>query len=1121
MSDRQQRLDAVDPGRSVIVQAPAGSGKTTLLVERYLALLGVVEEPEEVLAITFTRKAAAEMRERVLRFLEPGFETEEPHEQAAAEKARAVADKVERWNLTASPDRLMIRTIDSFSHYLARTMPVASRLGPVPQPADNTGALYRRAARRVLESLESDEVSSGLGADLEHLLLWRDHRTQDIEDLLVSLLGKREQWLRVLGVTGRPDREAFEQVLRSVVVDSLEQARSGLDAALAAIHTSGDEITHLLHFAADILSANGRESDIRKFGACHDDCHDDRDDKRDSMPAADPGSLPRWQALAEAFLTRTGSWRKSVTVTTGFPPKTPQKARFEELLVSLADDHELAERLHRARSLPHPRYSDDEWQVLGALIRVLERAAVELELVFAEAGQTDFTGLSRAALQGLGDEDSGFTDLGLYLDNRISHILVDEYQDTNWAQFHLLEKLTHGWQPGDGRTLFAVGDPMQSIYRFREAEVGLFMRTRDQGLAGLTLDSLRLDQNFRSKSEIVEWVNDTLGPAFPIKEDIAAGAVAYARSEPGRGPGGAVETLARPDTRLEAEAIADRIGRALAENAGEENYKAAIVVRARSHLAEILPALKARDIPFRAVKLDPLATRPVVQDLLALARAIRFAADRTALLAVLRSPVCGLTLADLHALAGDGADPLDADALDRLGEVAVQRARRVFSALADARDLVGKRSLRDRVEGAWQRLGGRHCLAHPASELAEARLLLDTLESAEQQGLLDDWNDFEELLSQAFTEGDPPDESVKLEILTMHGAKGLEWDLVVLPALDRGTGGDDRELLYWLPFTPDQGDERVLLAPLRAAWQSDNTPLIDLIRSEQKMRASFENQRLLYVAATRARRKLIVSGVLDPGRDTVKPTTGSLMELLWPQAGRGFIEALDACEAHDRPVLHADSMPDQSIRRVPDKWQPRLGQALAWTPKLPPHEREVEIEFNWAGTQARRTGTVLHQLLERVGNIGIERFDADRKQELASRIPQLLRALGTGPKELDDIAAMIVRAFRNTLESDTGRWILSGKHTDAACELALSGRIEGKLINAVIDRTFIDADGTRWIIDYKSGYHEGGDLESFLAEEAGRYETQLGLYRKLFEQMGERDIKTALYLPRHGELRIV
>ncbi|MDX1626503.1 MAG: UvrD-helicase domain-containing protein, partial [Wenzhouxiangellaceae bacterium] len=145
MSDRAQRAAAVRPDRSVIVQAPAGSGKTTLLVERYLALLAVVEEPEEILAITFTRKAAAEMKQRILRFLDPDFDTTAPHERAALERARAVRDKVERWNLAANPQRLMIRTIDGFSHFLARTMPVASRLGPVPQPADDTSALYRRA----------------------------------------------------------------------------------------------------------------------------------------------------------------------------------------------------------------------------------------------------------------------------------------------------------------------------------------------------------------------------------------------------------------------------------------------------------------------------------------------------------------------------------------------------------------------------------------------------------------------------------------------------------------------------------------------------------------------------------------------------------------------------------------------------------------------------------------------------------------------------------------------------------------------------------------------------------------------------------------------------------------
>ncbi|MDT8449294.1 MAG: UvrD-helicase domain-containing protein [Wenzhouxiangellaceae bacterium] len=1114
MNDRAQRQAAVDPARSVIVQAPAGSGKTTLLVERFLALLGVVEEPEQILAITFTRKAAAEMRTRILKFLEPGFETpaansSPPHEQAALEKARAIADRVAHWNLAANPERLMIRTIDSFSHFLARSMPVASRLGPVPQPADNTAALYRRAARRVLDSLGRDEVSD----ELETLLDWRDHRTQELEDLLVSLLGKREQWLRALGLTGQPDRTAFERVLEAVVVERLGEARETLAAALAAMPGAADELAGLLAFAAGTLRDAGKASDLTGFDA-------DR-----GLPGADAGDSPQWQALAEALLTRGGEWRKSVSIATGFPPKSREKERFLALLEALSGHPELADRLHAARRLPAPRYADDEWRALSALIRVLERAAAELELVFAEAGQTDFTGLSRAALTGLGDEDGGFTDLALYLDSRIDHILVDEYQDTNWAQFHLLEKLTHGWQPGDGRTLFVVGDPMQSIYRFREAEVGLFMRTRSRGLNAIRLEPLHLTRNFRSHAEIVDWVNGTLGPAFPAAEDITAGAVTYAPSEAGRGPGGAVEVIARAEPAAEAEAIAETIERELAAHSEVPGWKAAIIVRARSHLAEILPALQRRGVRFRAVKLDPLLDRPVVQDLHALARAVLEPADRTSLLAVLRSPVCGLTLAELHALSGDGANPVDDNALDRLPEPARTRAARVFGAVADARALAGRRPLRQRVEGAWIRLGGPQALERTGADRADVQMYLDALEAAESQGLLDDWNDFLEQLADAFTAGDPPNKDVRLEILTMHGAKGLEWDLVVLPGLSRGIGGSGRELLYWLPFTPADGEEQVLLAPLRAAWQPENTALIDLIRDERARREACERQRLLYVAATRAREKLVLSTVLDPAREPVGPSRGSLLELLWPRAGGEFLASLEAA-AGTAPEADPDSAsepdrPDQSLRRVPDGWQPPIGAGVDWAPALPPREREIEIEFNWAGTRARNAGTVLHALLEQVGRIGIEALDERTRDRLAESIPNQLRALGTGGDALAGLAQSVREAFERTLESETGRWILSGEHRDPACELGLTGIVDGELVNAVIDRTFIDAGNTRWIIDYKSGYHAGGDLEGFLADEAERYESQLALYRRLFEQMGETEIRTALYLPRHGALREV
>ncbi|WP_376697130.1 UvrD-helicase domain-containing protein [Wenzhouxiangella sp. EGI_FJ10305] len=1102
MSDQQQRQLAVEPQRSVIVQAPAGSGKTTLLVERYLGLLGVVEAPEEILAITFTRKAAAEMRERILQFLDPDYTASGPHEEAALAKARAVADKVAEWGLLDNPQRLLIRTIDSFNHYLARTMPVASKLGPVPAPAENTRALYREAARRVLAHADRREEPAD---DVRRLLLWRDHRSQDIEDLLVALLGKREQWLRALGITGHPERNQFEQVLREVVTDQLAAARRALDEGLSAAGVDADTLLELLRLAAGSLQADEITSPL-----------DEADLTR--LPGAEPDDLPSWRALGFALLTNNGTWRASPNKNQGFPPKSEHKDRIVPLLDRLRDNDTLSAWIDRARALPEPHYEQAEWEVLASLIRLLEATAAELELVFAETGQSDFAGIGAAALRGLGDEEAGYTDLALYLDRRIRHILVDEYQDTNWGQYHLLEKLVGAWQPGEERSLFLVGDPMQSIYRFREAEVGLFMRTREHGIGAQAVESCRLTHNFRSKAEIVDWVNASLGPIFPETEDISAGAVSYAPFEAGREAGGQVEVLARPDRRSEADAIVDRLARVLEARSDDPGFKAAIIVRARSHLADILPALERYGVPYRAVKLDPLLTRPVVQDLLAITRAIANPADTAAVLAVLRSPMCGLTLADLHALAGDGRSLTAFDALERLSQNGRGRAKRVFETLGQAQAMWRKRTMRDLVEGAWRRLGGPHVLRKPESEQRDAAGYLDTLSAAEDQGQLEDWNAFMELLEEQYTEGDPPNDKIKLEILTMHGAKGLEWDLVALPGLDRGTSGNSRELLYWLPFTPEAGEERVLIAPLRSAEQDDNTDLIKLIGAEQKQREAYEHQRLLYVAATRAREQLILSASLDPEKDPIKPSGGSLLSDLWPTCGEAFVRALDEAPASEAGGAEDGDRPDQSLRRVSPDWRPPVGERLDWRPALPPREREVEIEFNWAGVQVRRIGTVLHRLLERIGQIGIENLDEQQQQSLRQRIPGLLKAMGTGSAELDAAVEPIREAFDRTLHSEVGRWILSGEHRQAACELPLSGIVEGELVNAVIDRTFVDDNGTRWIIDYKSGYHAGGDLERFLGEEAERYNVQLDLYRRLFEQMGETDIKAALYLPRHDRL---
>ena len=1107
MSDAPARTAAVEPNRSVIVQAPAGSGKTTLLAERFLGLLAEVENPEEILAITFTRKAANEMRERVLRYLAPEFHTDEPHEQGPYQKALRLRDKVDAWQLLANPHRLMIRTIDSFNHYLARTMPVASTLGPVPAPADNARALYRQAARNVLNLVGESSSREPLAEDVARLLRWRDHRSQDIENILADLLAQRDQWIRALNATGTLQRQHLEDALRNLVTGRLTTAAHVVEKALSNTDEGASGLCALLRFAGQTLL------DADQPGHAEIWC------ELQSLPGTDPAELHLWQAISDGLLTSDGKLRKGVNIRNGFPAKCEEKERFKGLLEDLADASELTTALAQISALPPPHYSDEEWQVLDALVRVLHRAAVELQLVFAQRGQTDYTGLAAAALTGLGDEERGFSDLGLYLDNRIKHLLVDEFQDTNWGQLRLLEKLTAGWVPGDGRTLFLVGDPMQSIYRFREAEVGLFMRAQEMGVGEVKPEPLTLHRNFRARAGIVEWINDYLGPIFPRTQNIAEGAVTYTPSEAGRSSGGAVEIHAHADELAEARSLVSEVKKALQSNLDNDQFSAAIIVRGRDHLRQILPELNRQQVPFRAVKLDPLVARPVVQDLLSLTRAILHPANTTALLSLLRAPFCGLSLQQLHALAGDGRSPFDPDALQRLAQPAQQRAARVFNTLASAQALTGRRPIRELIEGAWAALGGPACCEQSPTSAREVQIYLQTLERADADDLLSDWNDFSELLQAQFTEGDPPSDEVRLEILTMHGAKGLEWDLVVLPALHRRAPPQQSSLLEWLPVVQVDEREHILLAPLRSARQAQDPPLNKLIRSEQRSRAAFENQRLLYVATTRARERLILSACLDPEKEDVAPTAGSLLADLWPTTSHAFLQSLaTATPSAAEPVAAAL---DQSLRRIADDWAPPARASIQWHAQLPPSDNAVEIEYNWAGNDARRTGTVLHSLLEVVGRRGIEQIDETIRQKLHDLIPNLLLSAGIGADSLSTTTRRIEQALAQSLESSEGQWILSNKHTDSACELPISGVLDGRLVNAIIDRTFVDADGVRWIIDYKSGYHAGADLETFLTQEAERYAEQLNRYKRLFEQMEDRVVKTALYLPSHGVLRTV
>ena len=534
--DAAARERALEPGASFIVQAPAGSGKTTLLTQRYLALLATVARPEAVLAITFTNKAAAEMRERVqdaFARAAAGAPPKNPADAVTLRMAGAVLAHGRRagWSLEEQPAQLRIQTIDALNHWLAARLPVLSRAGVGLSVETRPADLYALAAERTLAAIDDGSpLADAVATVLEHA----DNDAERVRDQLVGMLATRERWLRLVMRTPGGAGGSLRATLEAALAEQIGGVLAAASRALGA--------TDPTRLVARATVAAGRVPDA--------------DDDQCALAAAPgwpwpagTGMLPAWRSLARLLLTGDGRWRRAVNVRNGFPPEAKSdKAEFTALLAALAADEALRRGLVAVRDLPPPSYPEAEWRALAALHEVLLGAAARLQQVFAERGRVDFVAVSRAALEALGTPDEP-TDLTIALDERIEHILVDEFQDTSAPQVALVERLTAGWQPGDGRTLFLVGDPMQSIYGFREANVSLFLEIRAAGLGALRPGALGLEANFRSRPALVEWCNAAFAAVLPPVEDLARGAVRHVTSQPTRSPveGAAVHLEMLPD----------------------------------------------------------------------------------------------------------------------------------------------------------------------------------------------------------------------------------------------------------------------------------------------------------------------------------------------------------------------------------------------------------------------------------------------------------------------------------------------------------------------------------------------------------------------------------------------
>ncbi len=1147
LSDTGVRRAVLDTAQSWMLQAPAGSGKTELLMQRYLACLATVEQPESVLAITFTRKAAAEMRSRILLALQRAAQLSQaeilvrpPHEQQSLQLARAVLDTSGAlgWNILEYPARLQVRTLDSFCESVAQRAPFKGSLGGAAQVTEDARPLYELAAQRVIDQLADPGTR---GDAVATLLCHLDNNVRDARDLLSGMLAQRDQWLHFLGRSDAFDplqqqslRSRLEAALTLSVEDDLTLVRACIQAVLSGAQAA--ELFELMRYSADQLAneVTPGEPVIESIAASAEVVQIARQTSRNqtsivSLPSASAANLPAWRAICDFVLTGDRSkpaLRKTVDKRNGFPAgarnRQTQRKRCIELLAELAQPPgavELCESLHRIRCLPDPRYTEGQWQFMRALLEVLPLAAANLKVVFSEQAVIDFAEYAQRALDAIGDEGDP-TELGLQLGYRIRHILVDEFQDTNRVQVELLARLLGTWEADEQCSTFYVGDPMQSIYAFRQADVAIYQQARTEGIGGHIHSFDRLTENFRSQRNLVEWFN-RIFPAILREDSDLTNAVQYAGAGPSRpaldGPAVLTKGFAPTDRAGEAKHLAECIRRELAISppANEKPSTIAVLVRSRTHLPELVEALRAAGIDYRAVKTDRLSDRPLVRDLDALRTALTNLADRTAWLAILRAPWCGLALADLLELCrGDERSTvreLLRQPRAQLSGHAQLALARCVPVLEDALARRGRTSLRTLVESTWLRLGGPACLADREQGIRDADAYFALLDAQSSSAALRDPEKFAGKLHDLFAPADTRSD-IRVEIMPIHQAKGLEWDVVFLPALERHSRQDDKRLLYWrLRRRGDQ--EFLLLGPMEAPGTKDrkSATIEGYLREIDGNCAREELKRLLYVAATRARKRLYLSGAVVEGR---QPDSNSILRLLWDIPGMQQ-EFAPAAVQESATQVKENTKPELLLRRLPATFvAPELPEPLQWS-SAQRRSPEEGHSFEWVGDLLPRVGVVAHSFLQRIATEGVARWDAERVAAVRAAIAAALSRAGVMRGELEQGIARVSQALCRTLEDERGRWLLS-PHSEHRCELAVSAVIEGRLEHVRVDRTFVE-EGTRWLIDYKISEQLGGDPRRFVQMQVEKYRPDMQRYVRVLRVFDPRPVRCALYLPLLGE----
>ncbi len=1047
-ADQAARDFAVNPAHHVVLEASAGTGKTRVLVDRYVSLLQQGVDPRHVLAITFTRKAAAEMRGRVLVEL-----------ARRADRGEIAPD---RWR--ALRDRLAdieISTIDAFCFGLLREFPLEADVDPGFEIADETEMarftaealdLTMRAARRLI--VEDGNVR----------LLFARVKLPVLRDALAQCLDRRQVALPAIA------RFVSRQVRHATAEDVAAEFVGSLRAALAAAPDRGALL-------------EGGPQGLPEFDRLRADL-----EGLDEFPGGDPAQVQHLRRRVEKyFLTTSGSPRQRLIRPAGERLAPAARKRHEAAVAALAPAVAAAiETLER----------DVSGLLARALLRVLTVAVRYYEDLLDEHALLDFAGMLHRAVALL-ERQEEFARSRLKLQARYHHVLVDEFQDTSRAQWRLIELLIDAWGEGEGATddptsIFVVGDRKQSIYRFRQAEATLL----DE--AARKIEALRpgpsprraITHSFRAVPELLAFVN-ALAEAMPGDAELAD-RFRYGASD--RFPVPAVAAGARRDGEPVlgviaessmarcAQAVAAEAARLLETAVVRDRHGAprparpedlAVLFRARAGHQYFEEALEARGIRTYVYKGLGFFDAPEVQDLQALVRYLAEPESDLRAAEFLRSRIVRLSDIGLTRLAPSFARALraaDYDVaaadLDPVDAGWLQRARASLGRWLALADRITPSELVDLIlrdtAYAYEMRGRR--LDQARENVKKMRGLIRRVENRGYAtlGRLADY--FETLKA-----GDESNAIVQsagaVNLMTIHAAKGLEFPIVFVVNLHvpgrRGTAVSVIE-------RGSDGEPHVSFGSSPETKVEDRRELEEL-------------RRLVYVAATRARDRLYLAAELGEDGQLLKPAH-SLASLL----PAGVSSVFSAAPAVEREWETADGTfafrvvrPDSGAENAAAE-----GLAMPAAPALPlgttpphpvpgaagtttvvPRAAGVLDAAAVAATSDRLTGTLVHRLLER-------RLDEDAAPETVVDVArQLLRAEEL--VDLSDVEGLTARAaglYAAMRARDDVRSLLGRGTVHYEVPFTYRGAARPDVaVRGVVDCLVVEPDGRVTVLEFKTG----------------------------------------------------